>query len=299
VLGELLVKAHLVRNHPEMVTGEKFWKATLPGEVVQDAYWTTIWEIVYRRAEMPIPPPHPALNGFLLWVRGLGSAEARRFTHAYAAGARIPVVPDKNPNNIGDPNAIGEYINSVSWKLVRKYPAAWLLNVIENFNREAFKFSLSPPPPSEFKDPRSWDGQTVVRERELWSFAVWWNRLQAPFLTVFFILTLGIAFFAPVIILGADDGHIARDATVVALAVGVVATFVACCMFACYMPHYGLPYWGAIVICGVYAVDRVLGVLQSRRCRVPSPPPSAFERWDSTALSLLGFCKLCPGRTHY
>jgi len=192
VLGELLVKAHLVRNHPEMVTGEKFWKATLPGEVVQDAYWTTIWEIVYRRAEMPIPPPHPASNGFLLWVRGLGSAEARRFTHAYAAGARIPVVPDKNPNNIGDPNAIGEYINSVSWKLVRKYPAAWLLNVIENFNREAFKFSLSPPPPSEFKDPRSWDGQTVVRERELWSFAVWWNRLQAPFLTVFFILTLGI-----------------------------------------------------------------------------------------------------------
>lgn len=265
VLGELLVKAHLVRNHPEMVTGEKFWKPTQHGEVVQDAYWTTIWEIVYRRAEMPIPPPRPTSSGFLFWIRGLGSAEARRFTHAYAAGARIPVVPDKNPNNIGDPNAIGEYVNSVSWKLVKKYPAMWLLNVVDNFNREAFTFSLPPPPPSELKDPRSWEDKTVVREQKLWSFAVWWNRLQSPFLTVFFILTLGIALFAPAIVLRANDDSIACDATVVALATGVVGTYVACCMFACYMPHYGLPHWGAIVICGVYAVDRALDVLQSRR----------------------------------
>jgi hypothetical protein len=265
VLGELLVKANLVRNYPEMVTGEKFWKPTQPGQVVQDTYWTTIWEIVNRRREMPIPPPHPTSSTFFLWIRGLGSAEARRFTHAFAAGARIQVASTDNPDNIGDPNTIGEYVNSVSWKLVKKYPALWFLNIVDNFNREAFTFSLFPPPPSELKDPRSWEGGTVVREQKLWSFAVWWNRIQAPFLTVFFILTLGIALFAPAIVLRANDASIACDATVVALSTGVVGTFITCCMFACYMPHYGLPHWGAIVICGVYAMDRALGVLQSRR----------------------------------
>jgi hypothetical protein len=172
------------------------------------------------------------------------------------------VAPDQNPNAIGDPNSIGEYINSVSWKLVKKYPAMWLLNVADNFNREAFTFSLPPPPPGETKDPRAWEGGTVVRHPKLWNCANWWNRLQAPILTLFFVMALGVVLFAPVIILSAGDHRISYDATVIGLAAGVIATFVACCMFACYMPHYGLPHWGAIVICGVYVIDRLLEVLR-------------------------------------
>jgi hypothetical protein len=251
VLGELLAKANLIRNHPEKAAGERFWLPAQPGQVVQDTYWATLGEIIRRRKEMPLPPPAETSSRFGKWVRSFGTDDARRYTHTLAAAVRIGETIDRDPNDIGD------YMDHVAWKLVRRYPGAWLRNAAANFFREAFRFRFSPPGVSQTLDPHAFEGGTVVRNPSLRNVALWLDRIEAPLMTGLFALTLGLFLLAPWTLVRSPNDNTVFDTIAAALATGVVATFAACCLFACYMPHYGIPYWGTIVICGVYAIDRL------------------------------------------
>lgn len=253
VIGELLSRADLIRNHPEAVPAkERFFVPKVPGQVIQDTYWAVWKQIIDRHAEMPLPPPRTTSTRLGAWIRSLGSTEARKYTHAYAAGAPIHPIPDRDPNEIGD------YMASVSWKLIRKYPGAWLHNAFLDFTREGFSFHMGPPPIGDLPDPRSyWDGG-VIQNNTLRRLAVWSDRLQAPVLTLLFVLTLGLGSSYPWFVSCWTDRDETCDATAAALALGVTATIAACCLFACYMPHFGVPHWGTIVICGTYAIDRTV-----------------------------------------
>jgi hypothetical protein len=199
---------------------------------------------------MPLPPPATTSSRFGRWLRSFGTDDARRYTHSLAAAVRIGQTIDR------DPNDIGEYMGRVSWKLVRRYPVAWLRNAGANFMREAFRFSFPPPPLGNTLEPRSFESGSVIRHPALRPLALWLDRVEAPLMTGLFALTLGLSLFAPSILWRKPDPANTLDAMAMTLAAGVVGTFVACCLFACYAPHYGLPHWGTIVICGVYAIDR-------------------------------------------
>lgn len=251
VLGELLVKADLIRNHPEKIPNEKFWLPTPPGEIIQNTYPAVLDQIVRRRHEMPLPPPaRPGKFG--AWLQSFASEDARRYTHSRATSVPIPEVPERQPNDIGD------YVSQVSWKLIRHYPVAWLRNAAANFGREAFRYSFAPPAVDGHREPASFDGGPVVRSAALRVVALWLNRIEAPIMTLLFVLTLGLAGCAPWIGFGKRRPNAIRDAAVAAMAVGVAGVIAVCCLLACYVPHYGIPHWPAIVICGVYGIDRVL-----------------------------------------
>lgn len=251
VLGDLLVRADLIRNHPDQVPGEKFFKPPAPGQVVQDTFIATFYDIVVRRGEMPLPPAEVRRNAIGRWIRSFASDERRRYTHQYLSAWRIPVVAERDPNDIGD------YVGSVSLRLQMKYPGAWLGNAFRNFFRDAFRFNIAPPAMNEAKDPHSFSGGPVTQNTFLWNLAGWLNRVEAPVVLIFFVLTLAIALLSPFMLFRGKPPGVS-DVTASAIALGVVGTFLACCLFACYMPQYGEPHWAAIVICGIYGLDRLV-----------------------------------------
>ena len=257
VLGELLARADLIRNHPDQLPGRSFFKSPAPGQVVQDTFIATFYDIVVRRGEMPLPRADAQRNAFGRWIRSFASDERRRYTHQYLAAWRIPVVAERDPNDIGD------YVGAVSLRLQMKYPGAWLANAFRNFFRDGFRFSMAPPPIDETKDPHSFSGGSVTRNRNLWTAAAWLNRIERPVMLIFFVATLGLALLSPFILLRRTPPAM-PEVAVSAIALGVIGTFVACCLFACYMPHYGEPHWAAIVICGVFSGDRLAGFRKSR-----------------------------------
>ena len=251
VLGEWLARADLIRNHPEKVPpSERFIEPTAPGQVVQDTYWATLGVILRHHRDMPLTPLPPS-GRFGTWIRSFGSADARQYTHSMAAGALVPEVAGLDPNDVGD------YIGRVSWKLVRNYPGAWLQNGYRNFAREAFRFHMGPPPVEVELEPRSFENNgSPIHHAALRPVVIWADRLEAPVLAFLFVLTLALGALFPLAIFRRQVGRFAHDTTAAGIAFGVIATFVACCLLACYMPHYGVPHWGAIVICGTYGVDR-------------------------------------------
>jgi hypothetical protein len=259
VIGELLAKADLIRNHPEKVpASERFFMATAPGQVVQDTYWATMGAIRSRYREMPLAPP-PASGRFGSWIRSFASEDARRFTRSFTAASIITEIPGLDPNDLGD------YVGRVSWKLAKAYPGAWLGNAYRNFTREAFRFHMVPPAPGVLLEPRSYeaDGE-AIRHPVLRPAATWMDAVQAPVLTFLFVLTLALGACFPAAIFERTGDALVADATATGVALAVVGTFVACCLFACYMPHYGVPHWGAIVICGTYGLDRAWRALANR-----------------------------------
>jgi hypothetical protein len=253
VLGELLAQADLVRNHPEKVPPkDRFWLPKQPGQVVQDTVLTAFRKIIARHGEMPLPPPRTTSSGIGAWIRGLVSDEARRYTRSYAAGVRTQFTLERDPNDIGD------YLASVSWKLARRYPNEWLRNAWLDFMREAFQFHVGPPEIGDLPDPHSYLDGGVILSPALRRPAIWSDRLQAPVMVFLFVLTLALAAAYPWAVLRRNNSETQLlDAAASALALGVLATIVGCCLLAVYMPHYGVPHWGTIVICGTYALDRM------------------------------------------
>jgi hypothetical protein len=265
VLGDLLVRADLIRNHPEQIPGEKFFKPPARGQVVQDTFIATFYDIVMRRGELPLAPAEVHRSRFGRWIRSFASDERRRFTHRFLSAWRIPAVDERDPNDIGD------YVGAVSLRLQMKYPGAWLGNAFRNFFRDGFRFSIGPPAIDETKDPHSFSGGSVVRSASLWNFAAWLNRLEAPVVLIFFMFTLGLALLSPLTLLRSHSPA-TPDVASSAISLGVVGTFAACCLFASYMPHYGEPHWPAIVICGIYGIDRTLRRISEYQASHTRPP---------------------------
>jgi hypothetical protein len=110
-------------------------------------------------------------------------------------------------------------------------------------------------------DMQSVDGKDPIRNKGLWKVAVWLNRIQAPFLRCWYIVTLAFVFAGPFLLVrttGTENGI--RSLTVSALAVSSVGTFVAFCFLEAYYRQYGLPHLGAMAVVGTYAVSKTAGL---------------------------------------
>lgn len=261
ILGELLTTSYLIRNHPEQAPGRRFWLATPRGEVIQDHYWATFADIIARRFEMPLPEPNTAPDSkFITWLLSLGRPDARLYTHNFLSGSRIRTVWERDPNDIGD------YVGKVSWELALKYPGDWLRNAADNFARESFRFNFGPPGTNPTPDPVSLGGHaSVVRNRNLREFAVFWNRTQVPILTIAYIFALGLALFSPFVLLRARRPDALHDATAAILAVALLAQIAAFSLLACYMPKYAVVNLATIFICAVYVLENAKRAITALR----------------------------------
>jgi hypothetical protein len=79
------------------------------------------------------------------------------------------------------------------------------------------------------------------------------------------VLTLALsAVYSWAVFRGRDPDALLFDAAASALALGLLATLIAFCLFSGYMPQHGVPHWGTIVICGTYAMDRTARAFAGR-----------------------------------
>jgi len=237
VLGQIMVKYYLQLNHD--------------GQVRRDYLWPALHEIYGRRQEMPI----------------------RR--------QKRPV-RDPDPygisQNIGDSLDLGDYMAEVSLKLARRNPYDWLRNVAGSFVHDTFNFEYPQTAPqaevTADSDPRSVDGQDVVRYPGLWRIAVWINRAQAPLLCALYVCTLALALVGPIWLLRNPRSETAlMDGAALAMVLSTVVTFLSFCVTMAYYSQYGPPFLGVMLVAFVYALERILGWREAKG----SPPIEAAE----------------------
>ena len=149
---------------------------------------------------------------------------------------------------------IGDYLGSVSSKLARRYPGAWLANIAANFATETFNFNYSDAKPArlgaESIDP---DGNAPVRNRSAANLVTMACKLHAPVLVLIYVVTLTWFLVSPFIIFCKNDEHWLRDSAVATLVIASVGTIVGTCVLAGFNRAYSLPHLVVFTICTAYA----------------------------------------------
>ena len=224
VLGQILSASYHDRNKN--------------GTIVRDHVWAADDELVQRSSEMPLVNPYAHPSKVLL---RLGEIAHNKFGMRYTYTQILEV-------------SIGDYVGNVSWKLITKYPAAYLQNVASNFFLDTFNYNYTAITPAmEGRTEESPVGGSTIKNGQLARFIVWMIIVQAPLLTICYIVILGYVILSPLIL---RRGTL-KDATVTALAMGTVATFVACCALAGYNKEYSVPHLGVLLVCTAYAAENL------------------------------------------
>jgi hypothetical protein len=157
------------------------------------------------------------------------------------------------------------YAGQVSHRLRRTYPGHYLLNAAHSFSR-TFDFSQGGNIPQEHvKDPESLEGRSVLENKVVASVTERVRWIEAPFMLVLYCLLL---LYLPAAILGSYARRFritVRDAIVFAMALSTFATLVAFCLLHTYFPHYGLVFFGCIVLCGAAIIDSIVSLVEGRR----------------------------------
>ncbi len=215
----------------------KYYLATNRNGINREYVWPAMGELTARASEMPFLDPAGDRRAALgAWFYNLASPNSRRLSDQYSV-------------------AFADYLQRVSWRLIRKNPLGYLHNAADSFVRDGFDFtsSHSLSSPEETADPRAVEGGSVVKSRTGWEIVRWVGVVQAPFLTAFYIVTLAYVFFSPLILLNRSNNITTDDVAVTALATGMVATMVAFCLLESYHNQYGIPYLAVPLICTTYA----------------------------------------------
>ncbi len=238
VLGEILQRSYRQTNHD--------------GQIYRHHIWFALPEILHRGLEFPLKPmveEYLHRNAVERWLWSQAADERR-------LGPSGPI--------------INRYIATVTSKLRRTYPGAWLGNATDNFFRDTFRFQYDTATPEETDDPRAVEGGSVVRSRTLWKLACTLIATEAPLLAALYILVLGYVVFCPLTLLTAPARPL-EDSITTTLALAVLGTFVAACLLAAYYPQHGEPYLGVMVIASAYLYEQRARLRDSVQS-VPAPP---------------------------
>ena len=206
-------------------------------------------------------PTSPALLAVRHWLnRNFG------FQEHIVANGRI----------IFQPVDLYDYLGALSSKLERRYPTAYLRNVLENFFIETFRYDYAPPSPAETENPQAPEGGSAVRSVAIYDVALWINRIESPFLSAAYVVLLVFVLVSPWIFFAGREETLLQDAAVCILAVSAFAVIAASCVVAAYYPEHGIALFGVLVICVCYALnnrERIKGrILAGLRSPRPSAP---------------------------
>ncbi len=147
------------------------------------------------------------------------------------------------------------YAGEVSHRLQRSYPGHYLRNAAQSFSR-TFDFSQGGNIPQEHvKDPESLEGRSVLENKLVASITERIRWIEAPVMLALYCLML---LYLPIALLGSYrkrfDVTVGR-AIVFAIALATFGTLVAFSLLHTYFPHYGLVFFGCIVLCGAAIAD--------------------------------------------
>ncbi len=166
---------------------------------------------------------------------------------------------------------IGDYLGAVSWKLARKYPFDWMHNIVANFFEESFTFRYGDAKPAvEGYQPKSTGPDSFVKDPSIASRAWPVANVEAPLLTLMYVVTLGYAIGFPLIVFRKQDGHWLHDAAVATLAIASIGTIVGTCILAGFNRIYTMPHIVVFVLCTTYALEnraRIVSALGAIRLK--------------------------------
>ena len=147
----------------------------------------------------------------------------------------------------------------------RNYPGHYLLNAAQSFSR-TFDFSQGSNIPQEHvKDPESLESSSVVENKVVAGITERIRWIETPFLLALYCLLL---LYVPAAMLGSYTRRFSitvRDAIVFAIALSTFATLLAFSLLHTYFPHYGLVFFGCIVLCGAAIIDSLVRLVGGRK----------------------------------
>ena len=181
-----------------------------------------------------------------------------------------------NGRVIFQPVDLYDYLGALSGKLERRYPAAYLRNVLGNFFTDTFRYDYAPPSLSETENPQAPEGGSAVRSVAIYEIALWINRIEWPFLAGAYVLLLLFVIASPWVFFAGREATLLRDAAVCILALSAFAVIAASCVVAAYYPEHGIAFFGVLVICVCYALEnrerikgRIVAAFRSPRQSAP------------------------------
>jgi hypothetical protein len=251
VLGQVLTSSYLQRNRN--------------GRIVRDHIWQVQLDLV-NQYNMPVEDPTKSPSAFHMKVD--------RF---FADELGMIQVPCENPEQPCSAFLrrwvnVGDYVGKVSWKLIRRYPSAYLGNVADNFVRDTFNFRYADSTPAiEGYRTTTVDGGEYVRNESLAKLLARAINAQAPLLMLFYVVTLGFVVVAPRVFLCKAGKCPVADIIVTGFALATLGTFIAMCFLSGYNKEYSIPHLGVMVICTVYAVENRSRIAAALGLRSPSP----------------------------
>jgi hypothetical protein len=239
VLGKILTSSYLMRNRN--------------GHTIRDHIWQAEPDLMDLYAHMPVEDPPETASAFHMKVD--------RFFADELGMVKLPCEkPERSDQecsaSLRRRANMGDYVGRVSWKLIKKYPSAYLENVADNFAQDTFNFRYADSQPSqEGYQSTTVDGGEYVRNESLARFLSKAINAEAPLLTVLYVVTLGFVVFAPLIFMSKAAEFPVADIVVTGLALATVGTFTAMCCLSGYNKEYSIPHLGVMLICTAYAVE--------------------------------------------
>ena len=236
VLGQVLTSSYLRRNSNRRIVRDHFWQA------LHDL--TNLY--IYMPVEDPTETPsafHMKVDRFFEDVLGMAKMPCERPGQLCSASIRRKV-------NLGD------YVGRVSWKLIRRYPSAYLGNVADNFVRDTFNFRYADSEPAVESDrANTVDGGECVRNESLAKLLANGDQCAGSASDSVLRCYLGFCHFRTTgsheqrcrMPRGRHNRHRIRLAT--------VGTFIAMCCLSGYNKEYSIPHLGVMVMCTAYAVE--------------------------------------------
>jgi len=194
---------------------------------------------------------------------------------------------------------MGDYVGKVSWKLIRRYPSAYLGNVADNFVRDTFNFRYADSNPAR-EEARNVtvDGGECVRNESVAKLLARATNAQAPLLMVSYLVTLGFVVVAPRVFMCKAGECPVADTIVTGFALATVGTFIAMCCLSGYNKEYSIPHLGAMVICTAYAVENRSRIAAAMRlCSSPALEGRTESRMRKRRSDLTSLRSSIPQRT--
>jgi hypothetical protein len=189
--------------------------------------------------------------------------EAARLAYQWFGLQRVPCALSNQLNCYENMRAridLGDYIGDVSSKLIRLYPAAWMKNVIVDWLAESFNYSYVDRKEAVFGfQSITVDGSTFVRSSVLDRMITWAVRIEAPLLTLCYIVALGSSVLGGWRLFGKAKPLCAAEWGAMLLAVGAVTTIAVMCAIAGFNRIYHLPLLAIFVLCAAQVVGRRWG----------------------------------------
>ena len=158
------------------------------------------------------------------------------------------------------------YAGEVAGRLQRRFPLTYLANALRSFGRTFdFKQGLGPMQKEASRGVETPDGRPVLKSESGDGVARVLRLIQSPLMLALYCLSLAAIFITAAMVLVYRRVPPVRWFVVTALCGSLVLTLLAFGFAHTYFSHYGLVYFGCIVICGTAVAEAIFQWFRARR----------------------------------